>query len=87
MKQAANALRWSVAEMERRYQLMSALGVRNIAGFNRRVSDAIKEGKPIADPVLTQRAANDPTIDQWQIPDLTPLPYIVVIIDERSPTS
>ena len=82
MKQAANALRWSVAEMERRYQLMSALGVRNIAGFNRRVSDAIKEGKPIVDPVLTQRAANDPTIDQSQIPDLTPLPYIVVIIDE-----
>ena len=46
MKQAANALRWSVAEMERRYQLMAALGVRNIAGCNRRVSDAIKEGKP-----------------------------------------
>ena len=43
---------------------MAALGVRNIAGFNRRVSDAIKEGKPIADPVLMQRAANDPTIDQ-----------------------
>jgi S-DNA-T family DNA segregation ATPase FtsK/SpoIIIE len=82
MKQAANALRWSVAEMERRYQLMSALGVRNIAGFNRRVSDAIKEGKPIRDLVLLQRAANDPTIDQSQIPDLTPLPYIVVIIDE-----
>jgi S-DNA-T family DNA segregation ATPase FtsK/SpoIIIE len=68
--------------MERRYQLMSALGVRNIAGFNRRVSDALKEGKPIPDPVLTQCAANDPTIDQSQIPDLTPLPYIVVIIDE-----
>jgi S-DNA-T family DNA segregation ATPase FtsK/SpoIIIE len=82
MKQAANALRWSVAEMERRYQLMSALGVRNIAGFNRRVSDAIKEGKPIRDLVMLQRAANDPTIDQSQIPDLTPLPYIVVIIDE-----
>ncbi|HEY5101329.1 MAG TPA: DNA translocase FtsK 4TM domain-containing protein [Steroidobacteraceae bacterium] len=82
MKQAANALRWSVAEMERRYQLMSALGVRNIAGFNRRVSDAIKEGKPIRDLVLLQRAANDPSIDQSQIPDLTPLPYIVVIIDE-----
>jgi S-DNA-T family DNA segregation ATPase FtsK/SpoIIIE len=82
MKQAANALRWSVAEMERRYQLMSALGVRNIAGFNRRVAEAIKDGKPIRDPVLTQRAANDPSIDQTQIPDLTPLPYVVVIIDE-----
>ncbi|HEY2590256.1 MAG TPA: DNA translocase FtsK 4TM domain-containing protein, partial [Steroidobacteraceae bacterium] len=82
MKQAANALRWSVAEMERRYQLMAALGVRNIAGFNRDVQEAIDEGKPIRDPVLTQRAANDPTIDQTQIPTLTPLPYIVVIIDE-----
>ncbi len=82
MKQAANALRWCVAEMERRYQLMAALGVRNIAGFNRHVKDAIEAGKPIRDPVLTQQAANDPSIDQSQIPDLTPLPYVVVIIDE-----
>jgi DNA segregation ATPase FtsK/SpoIIIE, S-DNA-T family len=82
MKQAANALRWSVAEMERRYQLMAALGVRNIAGFNRRVKDAIAEGKPIRDPVMMLRAANDPTLDQSQITDLTPLPYIVVVIDE-----
>ena len=52
MKQAANALRWCVAEMERRYQLMAALGVRNIAGYNRRVKDSIDEGKPIPDPVL-----------------------------------
>src|SRR5215469_4929039 len=82
MKQAANALRWCVAEMERRYQLMAALGVRNIAGFNRRVKDAIEEGKPIRDPVMTLRASNDPTFDQSQIPNLTPLPYIVVVIDE-----
>ncbi len=82
MKQAANALRWSVAEMERRYQLMAALGVRNIAGFNRRVKDAIDEGKPILDPVMMLRAANDPGMDQSQIPQLTPLPYIVVVIDE-----
>jgi DNA segregation ATPase FtsK/SpoIIIE, S-DNA-T family len=82
MKQAANALRWCVAEMERRYQLMSALGVRNIAGFNRRVKDANDAGKPILDPVMLQRAANDPTIDQRQIPHLVPLPYIVVVIDE-----
>jgi DNA segregation ATPase FtsK/SpoIIIE-like protein len=82
MKHAANALRWCVAEMERRYQLMSALGVRNIAGFNRRVKDAIDSGKPIRDPVMTAAAANDPTIDQRLIQDLTPLPYIVVIIDE-----
>jgi len=82
MKQAANALRWCVAEMERRYQLMSALGVRNIAGFNRHVREALDAGKPIRDPLMTQAAANDPTIDQSQIPDLTPLPYVVVIIDE-----
>jgi S-DNA-T family DNA segregation ATPase FtsK/SpoIIIE len=82
MKHAANALRWCVAEMERRYQLMSALGVRNISGFNRHVKEANDAGKPIRDPVMTARAANDPSIDQSQILDLTPLPYIVVIVDE-----
>jgi S-DNA-T family DNA segregation ATPase FtsK/SpoIIIE len=82
MKNAANSLRWCVAEMERRYQLMAALGVRNIAGFNRKVRDAIADKKPIKNPVLLQRAANDPSIDQSQIPDLEPLPFIVVIIDE-----
>jgi S-DNA-T family DNA segregation ATPase FtsK/SpoIIIE len=82
MKQAANALRWCVAEMERRYQLMSALGVRNIGGYNRKVKDATEAGKPIVDPVMLQRAANDPSIDQKAIPVLTPLPYIVVIVDE-----
>jgi DNA segregation ATPase FtsK/SpoIIIE, S-DNA-T family len=82
MKQAANALRWSVAEMERRYQLMAALGVRNIAGYNRRVKDAIAEGQPIRDPVMLARAANDPGIDQSAIPNLEPLPFVVVIIDE-----
>ena len=82
MKHAANALRWCVAEMERRYQLMAALGVRNIAGFNRKVKDANDSGKPILDPVMIAAAANDPTIDQKLIPTLTPLPYIVVIIDE-----
>ena len=82
MKQAANALRWCVAEMERRYQLMAALGVRNIAGFNRKVKDANEEGKPIRDPVMTLRASNDPTFDQSTIPNLTPLPFVVVVIDE-----
>jgi S-DNA-T family DNA segregation ATPase FtsK/SpoIIIE len=82
MKQAANALRWCVAEMDRRYQLMAALGVRNIAGFNRRVKDALDAGKPIRDPVMTMKAANDPSIDQREIPDLTPLPYVVVVVDE-----
>ncbi len=82
MKQAANALRWCVAEMERRYQLMAALGVRNITGFNRKVKDSLDEGKPIKDPVQIARAANDPSFDQRTIPDLAPLPYIVVVIDE-----
>jgi S-DNA-T family DNA segregation ATPase FtsK/SpoIIIE len=82
MKQAANALRWCVAEMERRYQLMSALGVRNIGGYNRKVKDATEAGRPIIDPVMLQKAANDPSIDQKAIPVLTPLPYIVVIVDE-----
>jgi S-DNA-T family DNA segregation ATPase FtsK/SpoIIIE len=82
MKQAANALRWCVAEMERRYQLMSALGVRNIAGYNRRVKEARDDGKPILDPILLQKAANDPTLDQSRIPHLEPLPFIVVVIDE-----
>ena len=82
MKQAANALRWCVAEMERRYQLMAALGVRNIAGFNRRVREAFDAGKPMRDPVMMLRAANDPSIDQREIPDLVPLPYVVVVVDE-----
>jgi len=82
MKHAANALRWCVAEMERRYALMAALGVRNISGFNRKVKDATESGKPIRDPIMTAAAANDPSIDQRLIQDLTPLPYIVVVIDE-----
>ena len=82
MKQAANALRWCVAEMERRYQLMAALGVRNISGFNKKVKEANDAGKPILDPVMIQMASNDPTLDQSKIPNLTPLPYIVVVIDE-----
>jgi DNA segregation ATPase FtsK/SpoIIIE, S-DNA-T family len=82
MKQAANALRWCVAEMDRRYQLMAALGVRNIAGFNRRVKEALDEGRPIRDPIMTMKAANDPSIDQREIGNLTPLPYVVVVVDE-----
>jgi S-DNA-T family DNA segregation ATPase FtsK/SpoIIIE len=82
MKQAANALRWCVVEMDRRYRLMAALGVRNIVGFNRKVKEANDSGKPIRDPVMMEMASNDPTFDQSQIPNLMPLPYIVVIIDE-----
>jgi len=83
MKQAANALRWCVAEMERRYQLMSALGVRNIGGFNRKVKDAADAGKPIKDPIRMQKIAQGvPGIVENDVPELTSLPFIVVIIDE-----
>lgn len=76
MKEAANALRWCVAEMERRYRLMAALGVRNITGYNRKVEDAIKAKQPIADPLFTAVLEDD------EAPILEPLPYIVVIVDE-----
>jgi S-DNA-T family DNA segregation ATPase FtsK/SpoIIIE len=83
MKQAANALRWCVAEMERRYQLMSMLGVRNIGGFNRKVKDAADDGTPIKDPIRMQKIAQGvPGIVAEDVEDLTPLPFIVVIIDE-----
>ncbi len=83
MKQAANALRWCVAEMERRYQLMSALGVRNIGGFNRKVKDAADAGTPIKDPIRMQKIAQGvPGVVAEDVEDLTSLPFIVVIIDE-----
>jgi len=80
MKEAANALRWCVAEMERRYRLMSALGVRNLAGFNRKLREAIDAGEPIRDPLWKPEEALDPSEDARPI--LEPLPYIVVIVDE-----
>jgi len=80
MKQAANALRWCVAEMERRYQLMAYAGVRNLAGFNRKVKDAADEGKPLRDPIEMKRLL--PDADPSSIPPLEALPYIVVIVDE-----
>lgn len=80
MKQAANALRWCVAEMERRYQLMAFAGVRNLAGYNRKVKDALDAGKPIRDPIEMKRLA--PGLDPSSIPELTPLPNIVVVVDE-----
>jgi S-DNA-T family DNA segregation ATPase FtsK/SpoIIIE len=82
MKQAANALRWCVQEVERRFALMAALRVRNLASLNVKIKEALDAGRPLLDPVMQQRAANDPTIDQSEIPTLEPLPYIVVIIDE-----
>jgi len=80
MKDAANGLRWCVAEMERRYRLMSALGVRNLAGFNKKVSDAIKIGKPIPDP--TWRPDESLLTEEQSPPNLEPLPNIVVVVDE-----
>jgi len=83
MKQAANALRWCVAEMERRYQLMSALGVRNIGGFNRKVKEAAEGGKPIKDPIRLQKVMQAvPGVVAEDVPELTTLPFIVVVIDE-----
>jgi len=78
MKEAANALRWCVGEMESRYELMSGVGVRNIAGFNRKVKDAIEAGNPIEDP--TFNPDHHPPGTQPQ--KLQPLPYIVVVVDE-----
>jgi S-DNA-T family DNA segregation ATPase FtsK/SpoIIIE len=75
MKDAANALRWCVAEMERRYQLMAALGVRNLIGFNRKVSDAEIAKEPLVDPLWLPEHGGEPAL-------LTRLPYVVVIIDE-----
>ena len=80
MKEAANALRWCVAEMERRYQLMAALGVRNLAGFNRKVKEAEDAGTPIRDPILTKHLG--PDANPEEIPSLDELPFVVVIIDE-----
>lgn len=80
MKDAANGLRWSVAEMERRYKLMSALGVRNLAGFNKKVADAKKAGEPLIDPTWVP----DPMLlqEEQEAPELEHLPSIVVIVDE-----
>ncbi len=80
MKEAANALRWCVAEMERRYQLMAAMGVRNLAGFNRKIKEAQDAGQPIRDPLLIKHLG--PEGDPNQVPFLDPLPFIVVIVDE-----
>lgn len=79
MKEAANALRWCVGEMERRYKLMAALGVRNITNYNRKVREAIDAGEPIPDPLFKPEEALDP---EAPAPELQVLPFIVVIIDE-----
>ncbi|MCK9533893.1 MAG: DNA translocase FtsK 4TM domain-containing protein [Pseudomonas sp.] len=76
MKEAANALRWCVAEMERRYKLMSAMGVRNLASYNRKVKEAEEAGTPLEDPLFRRDDMND------EAPLLEKLPTIVVVVDE-----
>jgi len=76
MKQAANAFKWCIAEMERRYRLMAALGVRNLAGYNRKIKDAEEAGKPVTDPLFT------PSTPEEQAPALKSLPMIVILVDE-----
>jgi S-DNA-T family DNA segregation ATPase FtsK/SpoIIIE len=78
MKDAANALRWCVVEMDRRYRLMAALGVRNIGGYNRKVRAALDKGEPILDPLPTPGADGHPVKPQ----PLEPMPFVVVVIDE-----
>ena len=77
MKEAGNGLRWCVAEMERRYKLMSAVGVRNLAGFNKKVKDAQDAGQPLMDPLFKP----NPELGEAPRP-LEPLPFIVIFIDE-----
>ncbi|MFT5046520.1 MAG: S-DNA-T family DNA segregation ATPase FtsK/SpoIIIE [Porticoccaceae bacterium] len=79
MKEAANALRWCVGEMERRYTVMAALKVRNIAGYNKKVNEAIKAGTPIVDPLYQAELSLTPTAAP---PTLEPMPFIVVVVDE-----
>ena len=80
MKDAATGLRWCVGEMERRYKLMAALGVRNLAGFNKKILNAQKAGKPIQDPLWIP---DEMTVDEnAEPPNLETLPFIVVVIDE-----
>ena len=79
MKEAANALRWCVGEMERRYRLMASLGVRNITGFNKAVTEAQEAGEPLSDPLYKPEEAMDPSAPA---PLLETLPFIVVVVDE-----
>ncbi|MGQ7845120.1 DNA translocase FtsK 4TM domain-containing protein [Granulosicoccus sp. 3-233] len=79
MKEAANALRWCVGEMERRYTVMAALKVRNIAGYNKKVNDGIKAGTPIVDPLYDPQLSLTPAAAP---PTLEPMPFIVVVVDE-----
>ena len=82
MKDASNALRWSVGEMERRYKLMAAMSVRNLAGFNRKIEDAAKNGEPILDPLWNPEEHFEAGAEEATAPELETLPAIVIVIDE-----
>ena len=75
MKDAGNAFRWCIGEMERRYRLMSALGVRNVAGYNRKVAEAVKAGEPLRDPMAPEDGGDEARLTE-------DLPLIVVVVDE-----
>lgn len=79
MKEAANALRWCVGEMERRYRLMAAMGVRNLAGYNKKVKDAKAAGEPLSDPLWKPE---DAILEDETAPEIVTLPFIVVVVDE-----
>ena len=79
MKEAANALRWSVAEMERRYKLMSALGVRNLSGYNSKITEGLAKGEPVLDPLF--KVEDQLSLD-ITAPELEKLPLIVIVVDE-----
>jgi len=79
MGEAANALRWAVGEMENRYKLMAAMGVRNITGYNRKVTEAIEAGQPLKDPLFVKDELLGGDVEAQ---DLKPLPFIVVVVDE-----
>ena len=76
MKEAANSLRWCVAEMERRYKLLSAMGVRNLASYNRKIKEAREAGTPLEDPLFKRESIDD------EVPLLEKLPTIIVVVDE-----
>jgi len=82
MKDAATGLRWCVGEMERRYKLMAAMGVRNLTGYNKKVRDAEKAGAPITDPLWAPEDDGVVEMDNATAPNLTTMPFIVIVIDE-----